>query len=356
MAALPASEKPHPVKVNLLGAPAIVQVADPLPHLTKQTDGAQRRVARFHRCIYNFLNYSVFTKNLINKPVSRSFHVQITLQLSIYTAGFAAYITLGFTNDMSQVLAASQAASAATVSAAASAADLAGALKPFTPDAFANGLATLVGALVGAMLAYAFQRRMQARVDERNALTSAHRLMFSLLQQINTVVLIQKDCVYEHLEDPGRFISIPATPKFDVGKNLLQVPDLSFLLDSKAGRTVMYDFWLAQENYIEALNQWNMRSELHYERVQPALAASVIPNGGEVTQGAVELVLGRHLFGTIVNSTNNCLETLRRAYAKLADVKIKARAHLVDRFKTNDFTDFDMPETFGLEPVAPPPQ
>lgn len=179
--------------------------------------------------------------------------------------------------------------------------------------------------------------------------------MFSLLQQINTIVLIQRDYVYEHLDNPGRFISIPATPTFDVRKNLLQVPDLGFLLDSKAGRAVMYDFWLAQENYVEALNQWNMRSELHYEKVQPALAASVIPNGGFITQGALELVLGKHLFRTIVNSTENCQETLRRAYAKLADVKIKARTHLVERFKTNDFTDFDMPETFGLVPVAPPP-
>ena len=257
---------------------------------------------------------------------------------------------------MSQVLATSLASSASPVSAAASVADLAGVLKPFTPDAFANGLATLIGALLGAMLAYLFQRRMQARVDERNALTSAHRLMFALLQQINTIVLIQRDYVYEHLDNPGRFISIPATPKFDAGKNLLQVPELGFLLDSKAGRVVMYDFWLAQENYVEALNQWNMRSEIHYEKVQPALAASIIPNDGVVTQGAIELVLGKHLFGTIVNSTENCLETLRRAYEKLADVKGKARAHLVERFKTNDFTDFDMPETYGLVPAATPPQ
>lgn len=47
VAALPANEKPHPVQENLLGAPAIVQVADPLPHLAKQTDGAQRRFGGF---------------------------------------------------------------------------------------------------------------------------------------------------------------------------------------------------------------------------------------------------------------------------------------------------------------------
>jgi hypothetical protein len=255
---------------------------------------------------------------------------------------------------MSKTLAASQSVTASAASAAASAADLAGALKPFTPDAFANGLATLIGALLGALLAYAFQRRIQARVEERNALTSAHRLMFALLQQINTIVLIQRDYVFEHLRNPGRFISIPATPTFDVDKNLLQVPELAFLLESKASRLIMYDFWLAQENYIEALNQWNMRSQLHFEKVQPALAASVIPNGGVVTREAIELVLGKHLFGTIVNSTENCLETLRRAYGKLADVKARARPYLVQRFKTDDFTDFDMPETYGLVPPTTP--
>lgn len=177
--------------------------------------------------------------------------------------------------------------------------------------------------------------------------------MFSLLQQINTIMLIQRDYVYEHLNNPGRFISIPATPQFDVEKNLLKVPDLAFLLESKKGRAVMYDFWLAQENYVEALNQWNMRSALHFEKVQPRLAASVIPNGGTVLEGELQLVLGNHLFGTIVSSTDNCIETLSRAYVKLADVKVKARAHLVQHFKTNDFTDFDMPETYGL---VPPPQ
>ena len=290
------------------------------------------------------------------RPVSGNFDVQIRFRRNVYTVDFAAYIRLGFTNYMSQTIAASQPAPASAVSVAASAADLAGSLKPFTPDAFANGLATLIGALLGALLAYWFQRRMQARIEERQALTSAHRLMFALLQQINTIVLIQRDYVFEHLGNPGRFISIPATPKFDVAKNLLQVPELAFLLDTKDGRLTMYDFWLAQENYIEALNQWNMRSALHFERVQPALAASLIPNGGEVTREEIELVLGKHVFGTIVSSTSNCLETLRRAYQKLAEVKIKARAHLVLRFKTNDFTDFDMPETYGLALQASSPQ
>ena len=47
VAALTANEKPHPVQVNLLGAQAIVLVADPLPLLAKQTDGVQSRLRGF---------------------------------------------------------------------------------------------------------------------------------------------------------------------------------------------------------------------------------------------------------------------------------------------------------------------
>jgi len=198
------------------------------------------------------------------------------------------------------------------------------------------------------MLAYALQRRFQKTLEQKNAHTAAHRLMFALLQQANTIVLIQRDYVYERLADPARFLSIPATPPYDTAKNVLQLPELAFLIDTKEGRAILYDFYLAQENYIEALNQWNIRSALHLERVQPALAGARIPNDADVTRDSLELALGAHIFGAIVNSTDNCIVSLQRAFQKLAAVKVKARSYLVGRFKSNDFTDFDFPETYGL--------
>lgn len=172
-----------------------------------------------------------------------------------------------------------------------------------------------------------------------------------LLQQINTIVLIQRDYIYEQLSNPARFISIPATPPYDTAKNILQLPELAFLIDTNEGRAILYEFYLAQENYIEALNQWNLRSALHLEYVQPALAASKVPNGGIITKEVLEQeVLGVHIFGSIVNSTENCIVSLQRAFQKLSAVKIKAREYLVTRFKSNDFTDFDFPETYGLVP------
>jgi hypothetical protein len=223
-------------------------------------------------------------------------------------------------------------------------------LQPFTPDAFANGFSTLVGALLGAMLAYAFQQRLQQSQEHKAAVMAAHRLMFSLLQQINTVLLIQRDYVYEQLKNRGRFLAIPATPPFDTKKNVLELPELVFLLEDNKARKLLYDFYIAQENYIEALNQWNLRSSFHVEQLQPAIAAAGIPIGSIVTDDVVRKALGDQIYGHAVNATDNCIVVLQRAFEKLVEVKSSIRPYLVRRFNSNEFTDFAFPETWGLTP------
>jgi hypothetical protein len=231
--------------------------------------------------------------------------------------------------------------------------DLATYLKPFTADAIANGFATLIGALLGAMLAYIFQRILLKKQEQKAALMSAHRTMFALLHQINTIVLIQRDYVFSHLDNPGRFISIPATAPFDTNKDVLDMTTLSFLIDTRTGRLVLYEFYMAQQNYVEALNHWNLRSVLHQQQIQPALASSNLKNGAIVNLEEIEKVLGTLRYGTILNATNDCIVCLSRAFEKLAESKTKVRKYAVERFKTNDFTDFDFPETYGLTLKSP---
>ena len=192
------------------------------------------------------------------------------------------------------------------------------------------------------------QRRFQQSQEHKAALTAAHRLMFSLLQKMNTILLVQRDYVYEHLTRPGRFLAIPATAQFDMKKNILELPELVFLLHDGEARRLLYDFYLAQENYIEALNQWNLRSAFHLERLQPAMAASGISNGSIVSNEEVRKALGEHIYVHAVNATDNCIVSLQRAFEKLAAVKVMLRPYLVRRFRTNDFTDFDFPEGWGL--------
>lgn len=222
-------------------------------------------------------------------------------------------------------------------------------LSSLTPDSIANGISTLFGALFGAMLAYFFQRMLLKKQQGKDALMSAHHTMFAILQQINTILLIQKDYVYTEISNPVRFISIPATPPYDTNKHILDIKALSFLLDESKSRSILYEFYIAQENYIEALNQWNLRSSLHLDVIQPLLAASNIKMGSEITLQQLEGEIGTYQYKRIVNATDNCVVTLKRSFEKLNESKKKMRAYFVVRFKTNDFTDFDYSDTYGLD-------
>lgn len=226
--------------------------------------------------------------------------------------------------------------------------DLASLLKPFTADAVMNGVATLIGAFLGAMLAFLFQLHLNRKQDRKAALMSTHRMLFCLLQQMNTIMLVQRDFIFPRLNDPGRFISIPAIHEFDIEKNSFDFSTFSFMLESNESRMIMYDLYLAQESYIEALRAVNERSRLHRNEVQPRLASAGIGNGSNVTNEDVKLALGPLVFPTIVTTTDQVIEVLKSAFAKLTKSKKEFRAYAVQRFNTKDFTDFDFPETYGL--------
>jgi len=138
------------------------------------------------------------------------------------------------------------------------------------------------------MLAFLFQVLVHRRQERKLALMSAHRMLFCLLQQMNTIMLVQKDFIAPHLNDPVRFISIPAMHDFDFEKNAFDFSTFGFMLETVESRLVMYDLYLAQDSYVEALRALNERSRLHREEVQPRLASSGIGNGSTVTHGDIK--------------------------------------------------------------------
>jgi hypothetical protein len=225
-------------------------------------------------------------------------------------------------------------------------------LERITPDAMANGVTTLIGSLigagVGAMGAYYFQRLILKKQDEQKAELAAHRTMFAMLQQLNTIILIQRDHVFSELKNPARFLSIPALTPFDIEKNVLDMDTLAFLIDTGKGRGVLYDFYIAQENYIEALRAWNERSLMHRNELQPRLSSLGLESGTSTTREELRAMLGIMLFDSLVNATDNCIESLKRAFRMLSESNVDVRNYIVQRFKKDDFTKFDFPETYGL--------
>ena len=221
-------------------------------------------------------------------------------------------------------------------------------LMTYSPDAIMNGSAALLGALIGALASYVFQILLHQKQENDNERLAGHRILFCLLQQTNTLLLIQKDFIYPNINKPGRMIAIPAIPDFDTTKNLFDFSSFSFLLKSKSGRKVMYDLYLSQESYIETLRAVNLRSQFHRFELQPKLASLGYPSSFEASSTKLQSDLGIFIWGTMLNQTEQMISVLEESFLKLERSKIAFRSFAVDYFETDDFTNFDFPERWGI--------
>ncbi len=232
-------------------------------------------------------------------------------------------------------------------SAAASAASASHLAAP-SSDTWEKALLTLLGTFVGAMLAFLSQLALRKKEEKKAEQLAAHRILFCLFQQLNTLVLYQRDWVAPRKNSPVQFIEIPAASEFDLSKNLFDFTSFGFLLKSGAGRQIMYDLYLAQESYIETLRAINERSRMHRELLQPKLADSGIGSGKPVSMQNLSDVLGPLVHGSMVNATEQMLSSLQHAFAKLMTAKAAFRPFVVTYFESSDFTEFDFPESHGL--------
>lgn len=215
-------------------------------------------------------------------------------------------------------------------------------------DPWEKAFLTLAGTFVGAMLAFLSQIELRKREDGKAELLAAHRILFCLFQQLNTIVLFQKEWVSPRKDSPVQFIEIPAASEFDPSKNLFDFSSFGFLLKSGEGRQIMFDLYLAQESYVETLRGINERSKMHRDLLQPKLAEVAIGNGKPISFGELEKLLGPLVQGTMINATTQMLSQLQHSFEKLITTKLTFRAFAVSYFKSNDFTEFDFPETYGL--------
>lgn len=174
----------------------------------------------------------------------------------------------------------------------------------------------------------------------------SHRIFFCLFHQVNTLALIQRDFINPHLNSRVRYIEIPATLSFDTKKNIYDLKTLDFMLETEESRKILYEIYLAQENYIETLRIFNTRSNIHRTEVQPALAKALgkadfkIENGVSIEQ--IKTALGVSVYESIFDTTESSIEALNRTSQLLMKSKVNFREYAVKRFKSNNFTEFEI--------------
>lgn len=219
-----------------------------------------------------------------------------------------------------------------------------------TTDVWEKALLTLLGTFIGAMLAFLTQIFLRKREERKAEQLAAHRILFCLFQQMNVIVLFQRESIKPVQNSPAQFIEIPASLEFDVSTNLFDFASFGFLLKSGEGRQIMYDLHLAQECYVATLRTINERSRMHRDLLQPKLSEIGFDAGNSVSLQELAKVLGPLVHGTMVNSTAQMISQLQHTFGKLIAAKLAFRTFAVSYFKTTNFTEFEFPETYGLVP------
>lgn len=221
---------------------------------------------------------------------------------------------------------------------------------PPISDAWEKALLTLLATFIGAMLAFLTQIHLRKKEELKVERLAAHRVLFCLFQQINAIVLFQRENIAPKKDSPAQFIDIPASLEFDLSKNLFEFETFGFLLKSIEGRNIMYDLHLAQDCYIAAFSAINNRSKFHRDLLQPKISEGMFEKGSSISLQKLEEFLGQLIYGTMKNSTEQMKTQLQYAFSKLIAAKLSFRCFAVLYFKTNDFTEFEFPETYGLVP------
>ena len=209
-------------------------------------------------------------------------------------------------------------------------------------DAIINFVAVLSGAFFGAMIAFWLQLRAQRNQETKDSIMASHKILFCLLQQFNTMALIERDLINPHIDSPGRHIGIPATTPYNTEKNIFDFKAINYMLETKESREILYNMHIAQENYIETLIAFNERSKMHKNEVQPRLAKIEKDDKQGITIDQSNAALGFYINECIRNSTDSCIEIQKRTSKLLLASKTAFRNYVTEKFKTNNFTDFDI--------------
>jgi hypothetical protein len=206
-----------------------------------------------------------------------------------------------------------------------------------------NPAATLLASFGGAWAAFKLQAADKARDIRRTNIVAANRALLTMMQQVNTLKLFQKDQINPQRTFPGRHFAIRATLPYEYDGLRFDFKSLDFL-DSAREQQILFELSVEERRFIEALRAINARSELLLTEVDPKLASAGFRDGGSYTSADLERVLGQPLCNKLKRLTDDVVFHVDRTVDSLVEVKDRFRAMAKVRYPWAKFVDFEFPE------------
>ncbi|MBU4317800.1 MAG: hypothetical protein KKF30_11070 [Proteobacteria bacterium] len=188
-------------------------------------------------------------------------------------------------------------------------------------------LTTLVASFGGAWFAFSLQNRKEKRREVNTNAEALNKIQITLSQQLNALTIFNKDFIQPHKNHPVNWIAVPAAPHRDYSKLQIDGGSLAFLVE-KDSSTIISKVLVVEEKFKEVMNVINLRSNIHYQQLQPKLAEMGFIEGEpfNLSHKEVEILLGTQLVSALKRLTESLISSTEDA--------IKSHEEIITEIKT----------------------
>ena len=190
---------------------------------------------------------------------------------------------------------------------------------------------TLLAAYLGAK--YAFKLQAMKNIEElaSSNVAAGNRAVFSLIRTFNRLKNIETQFIEPYKHDKAAFLQMPPVLGLIRDDISLDFDSISFLLETKH-RNLLGEITVGFAKYQSAIDAINERSKLHINQVQPLLEKADFIEGQNYSFEHIEAALGKRLYITIKQSTDQVFEHTTDTLRFIEEVSGKLTKALQETF------------------------
>ena len=182
-------------------------------------------------------------------------------------------------------------------------------------------LLPLVTSISGAGFAFLLNDRAKARQTVRDQVAAVNRAQFTLIMELNQLMLIQKE-IEPFRHHPHCCIAMRPLLPFRDEVLPLDVNSLSFLLETNE-RQLLFELLVEQQRFNLAMQAINERSRIHIDKIQPRLVAAGMREKFEYLDSEWIEAMGEPLYLELKRMTDAAIEQVDLSVDSCQDLLIR---------------------------------
>lgn len=170
---------------------------------------------------------------------------------------------------------------------------------------------TLIAAFVGAFFAFSLnERREKIRTEERH-LGAANRAIFTLIRAYNYIAGYNKQYISPHKDKREAYVAIRPSVGNPNPEFKIDFDSISFLIQQKKSE-ILGELAEFEELFATIIEVLKTRNHIHANIVQPALEASGVVHGDDISLDEIDKIMGDRITNTMKSLTGDLIEIMGR--------------------------------------------